>query len=156
MANVELPQRIIEKISFQSKSECWEWNGYVRPDGYGETRWKKNSKWGHELVHRLTYQAYVGPIPFELQIDHICKNTRCCNPNHLQAVTAKQNCATRNDRSDWTHCSHGHEFTPENTMKRGSYRQCRTCHNEANRRNRPPKTERGLTKRALVEGAYNS
>jgi hypothetical protein len=32
-----------------------------------------------------------GTIGDKLQIDHLCRNRRCCNPKHLQMVTASEN-----------------------------------------------------------------
>lgn len=43
------------------------------------------------LGHRYSYQTFVGPIPRGLVIDHLCRNRSCCNPEHLQAVTHKEN-----------------------------------------------------------------
>lgn len=42
-------------------------------------------------LHRVAYELWVGPIPAGLYIDHLCRNTRCVNPNHLEPVTSKEN-----------------------------------------------------------------
>ena len=46
-------------------------------------------------AHRLTYAFAHGEIPVGLQIDHKCRVRDCVNPDHLQAVTTKQNMENR-------------------------------------------------------------
>lgn len=111
-------------------SGCWIWTGARYPNGYGSSR--ENGKSGG-YAHRVAYTAVKGPIPTGLTIDHICRVKACVNPDHLEAVTQRENTlrspiapAAINARK--THCIHGHEFTPENTLRRGRERQCRTCH----------------------------
>ena len=123
-----IPARIRDKIRFGSG--CWKWTGsndkYTQP--YGMT-WD-----GQKVVraHRLMYEIANGPIPDGLVLDHLCKNTLCVRPSHLEAVTLTENVmrgdaygprAVRTNR-----CKRGHEFTPENTRtdKLGR-RTCRTC-----------------------------
>lgn len=43
------------------------------------------------LAHRLAYEKAKGPIPNGLVIDHLCRNRRCCNPDHLEAVPPEEN-----------------------------------------------------------------
>lgn len=43
------------------------------------------------LTHRYMYQKYKGIIPKGMQIDHLCQNKICCNPEHLELVTPKEN-----------------------------------------------------------------
>lgn len=42
-------------------------------------------------AHRIAYEYAKGAIPEGLQIDHLCRNTRCVNPEHLEAVTPRTN-----------------------------------------------------------------
>lgn len=37
------------------------------------------------------YELLVGPIPEGLTIDHLCRNTMCVNPDHLEPVTHREN-----------------------------------------------------------------
>lgn len=62
-------------------------------------------------THRFAYMDRVGVIPDGYTIDHICRNKSCCNPNHLEAVSAAENTRRavvfrrqRNGKphSDWT------------------------------------------------------
>lgn len=39
------------------------------------------------LAHILYYRKYKGDIPEGCEIDHLCRNTSCVNPDHLEAVS---------------------------------------------------------------------
>lgn len=38
-------------------------------------------------AHIVFYERAHGPVPAGLQLDHICRNRRCVNPDHLEPVT---------------------------------------------------------------------
>lgn len=46
---------------------------------------------GETLAHRVAYRLFKGEIPDGLHIDHLCSNTLCVWPDHLEAVTAQEN-----------------------------------------------------------------
>lgn len=54
-------------------------------------------------VHRVMYEHYVGPIPPGHDVHHVCPQTRCVNPNHLQAVPGRAHEGTRHR---WTARGH--------------------------------------------------
>jgi hypothetical protein len=111
---------------------CWEWRGQITTSGYGANGSRIA---GEKVAHRISYVLLVGPIPEGLQLDHLCRNRACVNPEHLEPVTARVNTmrsgAASAINARKTHCDHGHEFTPENThMQRSGgriYRRCRAC-----------------------------
>lgn len=45
----------------------------------------------HVLMHRASYEAFVGPIPEGMTIDHLCEVTDCINPEHLKPATLWDN-----------------------------------------------------------------
>jgi len=65
---------------------CWLWTGTQVRGGYGQF-WLD----GHKLAHCYAYETTVGPIPEGLQLDHLCRVTRCVRPSHLEPVTASEN-----------------------------------------------------------------
>jgi len=112
-----IPARIAAKIDF---GFCWVWTGARMTGDYGKVHWQ-GSLIG---VHRVMWELLVGPIPAGLDIDHMCRNHPCCNPEHLVPATTKVNRGWKGDR---TRCPHGHLFDETNTYWWRGHRLCRTC-----------------------------
>lgn len=123
---------------------CWEYQGHLIKGGYGMI--SLGGRPGRRaLVHRIMYRDWFGSIPGDLTLDHLCFNTRCCNPNHLEPVTRSENTKRqwRAGRADAgktqllrTHCKRGHPFDEQNTRHYDNKRVCRACarHNYAKRK----------------------
>lgn len=69
---------------------CWIWKGFVLANGYGQMP-SRNNEYGERLAHRASYRFHVGPIPDDLEIDHLCRVKCCVNPAHLEPVTHGEN-----------------------------------------------------------------
>lgn len=127
----------LARIGDVREDGCWLWTGRSSRDGYGRLTYK-----GRDVsAHRVAYELAKGPIPAGLVIDHLCRVPACCNADHLEAVTQRENLMRGLTipavNAAKTHCKNGHEFTPENTYRapgRPGTRCCRTCQRETGRR----------------------
>jgi hypothetical protein len=106
---------------------CWRWMGALDTHGYGQLRVD------YVLVgaHRASYEAFVGPIPAGLVIDHLCRVRDCVNPGHMEPVTNLVNIlrgegfSARNARK--THCKRNHPLSADNVYPNHPGRACITC-----------------------------
>jgi hypothetical protein len=71
-------------------SGCWEWQGATKPGGYGVFGQTKGGVRKTHNAHRWIYINQVGEIPDGLTIDHLCKKTKCVNPQHMEVVTLQE------------------------------------------------------------------
>ncbi len=72
--------------------ECWIWQGYRNPKGYGQIRITSEEKTTRAvLTHRLSYELTYGPIPNGKYVCHRCDNPSCCRPDHLFIGTIADN-----------------------------------------------------------------
>lgn len=71
----------------EKTDSCWNWTGSCFATGYASF-WIPRRR---VVAHRYAYELLIGPIPEGLQLDHMCHNRKCVNPDHLRPVTAKQN-----------------------------------------------------------------
>lgn len=112
---------------------CWVWQGYCDGKGYGYV-WATGK---HLRVHRVVYRALIAEFPEGLQSDHLCRNTSCCNPWHIEPVTNQVNSQrrSRHGAPRGTECARGHTFTPATTITRANgSRTCRTCNQMRDRK----------------------
>ena len=146
-----VPQRVIDRIRTRvvvDEHGCWLWPG-ANVNGYGQTGWVEGGRPRRALTHRAMYEAQVGPIPRGLTLDHrchdprtcrpesasSCPHRRCCNPAHLEPVTARVNVlrggsfAASNAAKQV--CPNGHPYDDANTYRApDGGRQCRVCRSE--------------------------
>jgi hypothetical protein len=136
-----LPDNMLSKISVTDcavkglEGMCWTWTGCLNSKGYGCVG-VGNKKTA--LTHRVSYELHIGPIPPGLQIDHLCRNTKCCNPHHLEPVTCRDN-IRRAHAATKVRCKSGHPLAGPNLRikskgKAGTQRQCRVCEIDTARR----------------------
>lgn len=104
---------------------CWEWQGTISVYGYGAI--KQNNV--RKVAHRVAYEYLVGTIPEGLVLDHLCRNRRCVNPDHLEPVSIAENTlrgyGMGAEHSRRTHCPKcgGDDWIPRSD----GGRRCRPC-----------------------------
>ena len=131
----------------KSDNDCWDWTGTHNGVGYGVISFREGTSTKKRYAHRESYEHFVGQIPDGKQLDHLCKNTRCINPKHLEPVTARENLKRAGlwDRSPKAHCRHGHKRTGANVrVYSDGIRHCVECIRVRGRR------------RMLIERGYPS
>lgn len=120
--DARIPSRIWDKI-FVDPDGCWIWRGSLTrpyPNGYPQAfhHWS-NGDTKLRLVHVWLYEIFIGVIPSNLDLDHLCRERCCCNPAHLEPVTRLENVLRGDVPKDI--CIYGHKRI------RGSNRHCPEC-----------------------------
>lgn len=130
-------ERIHSSVIVVPETRCWEWQKARLKSGYGRITIGSRTDGSRRTTyaHRASYEEFVGVIPDDLTIDHLCRNRSCVNPEHLEAVTIHTNIlrgdgvAAMNARK--TECPQGHPYDDRNTMvfqtMSGLGRRCHAC-----------------------------
>jgi hypothetical protein len=133
-------ERFWSKVETVSSNDCWRWTAAADGKGYGVFRVGSLKDGTRRQVHayRWAYEHFVGLVPDGLVLDHLCRNTLCVNPRHLEPVSQRENLLrgmgwpAANSRK--THCPKGHPYDAKNTYWHNGGRECRACHREQERR----------------------
>ncbi len=155
MVNCLMDETLIKRFDAKSPDSdslshdgtpCRIWTGYINRDGYGMFADGKRLM----RAHRFSYEQYIGPIPEDFHVDHLCRRRACVAPLHLEAVP----CATNIQRGESgkargeqmlakTHCPKGHPYEGDNLYLRASSpasrsgRSCRECARQRGRKLNP-------------------
>jgi hypothetical protein len=125
-------ERFWEKVT--KTAGCWLWTGARTTAGYGLFNPTSRKP---VYAHRYAFALIKGPVPGGKQLDHLCRNPGCVNPDHLEPVTNRENSLRGLNPNVIAHlekrCRKGHALTPENTyVNGGNYRpgqaRCKLCH----------------------------
>lgn len=119
-----LAERFWDKVDQRGPDECWEWQAFRLPGGYGKIAADRVR--GEPKVsltaHRVAWEFTNGrPVPDGMRVCHRCDNPPCCNPAHLFLGTAKEN--TRDMLSKARHC-HGERY-PHHKLTEDDVREIR-------------------------------
>jgi hypothetical protein len=127
-------ERFWSKVDVGSGGGCWTWTGARSKTGYGSFN-VGDGVW--RSAHRFSYEIHVGTIPDGLALDHLCRETSCVNPLHLEPVTHHENIRRGVTPVQFhqraTRCHRGHAL-PENGYYRdggnGPLVYCKACRRE--------------------------
>lgn len=141
------PAERFAKRWIEDADGCWIWQGSGNQGGYGQ--FFDGRSW---VAHRWAYEHYVEPLPKGLQLDHLCRNRRCVNPDHLEPVTQHENILRGESPNIVAHntglCRRGHPF--DGFHPRG-FQTCSVC--TAERYSRRNEARRELTKQRRASDA---
>jgi len=124
--------RLLARVRKNGAEGCWIWTGAKFHYGHGFINYRGPDRARKILTHRLMY-AWDKGDPFPDVLDHLCGNTACCNPLHLQATTQRINTLRGEGptaiNAQRTHCKHGHPLYGDNLhIEKGTgKRRCRAC-----------------------------
>src|SRR5262245_16622968 len=122
----------ISEDKFYNDTPCWEWTGCIHPLGYGQFRYdarkKHNGGKPQTSPHRFAYEHFVGEIPADREVDHLCNVKHCANPRHLELVSRRENLSRRNRRYSRICPKHNEEKT--RIGKKRSALRCKSCATE--------------------------
>ena len=110
-------------------SGCWLWSGSTNGVGYGMVTLFKQ----HRTIHSVFYEHFIGSVPEGKELDHKCRNRNCFNPNHLEAVTRRENLHRGSHQNMKSHmsglCKLGHPLVTISATDRSSGKRgiCRIC-----------------------------
>ena len=131
--------RVVARLGEQDPDSCWLWPGSTTHNGYGTVGASPPyvAKPRPLLVHRVVYEGAVGPIPQDMEIDHLCRVRLCCNPKHLEVVPKLTNVrrGKASHRGLKTSCKYGHPY-PENAIIRrdNGWVFCGACYTRGGKR----------------------
>jgi HNH endonuclease len=124
-------QKIFSRITVDESTGCWNSEGATNGRGNVWMAWGGRKR----KVDQVAWEIFRGGIGVGKELDHICENRRCCNPEHMVEVDKQWHLEVSPRNVTWknrnkTHCVNGHEYTEENTIRRaGGGRDCRACNN---------------------------
>lgn len=90
---MEIEERFWSKVDWTlTEDRCWPWLAATNSRGYGRFGM---GKYRNVPAHCVAYELEVGGVPPGHMVDHVkargCTTTLCCNPDHLEAVTVREN-----------------------------------------------------------------
>lgn len=77
------------------RNGCWGYKTSGKSKTYIQIEIGKRK---YDLLHRVSYELHYGPIPEDMQVNHLCHNPSCCRPSHLYLGTQKDNIQDQIDR----------------------------------------------------------
>jgi len=127
-------KRFMKRVRIDVGVGCWEWTGPLNVGGYGVSCVN-----GVRMVAHRAFWVFCGNSINEFEdLDHLCRNRSCINPNHLERVTRSENLRRGFEARG---CKNGHPFGHEafSIVRRsdgGIERRCKICHRARNKKHK--------------------
>lgn len=83
--------RFYDKIKIDYSSGCWQWIGTKSLSSDNLYYGMFGIQGQMYLASRISYYIKYGHCPIDLQVGHICNNSICVNPKHLELCTQSEN-----------------------------------------------------------------
>lgn len=83
-------------VKVDASTGCWIFQGSVDRNGYAKWRGPGWDIGG--WAHRNAWFIHHGPIPWHLEVDHLCYVQTCVNVDHLELVTPEENKRRKQER----------------------------------------------------------
>lgn len=137
-----IPERVcdraISRYALDEATGCHISTYSTASHGYAQVGWKETSSMRGTTAHRAAWTAANGPIPEGMTVDHMCKQRRCVNVEHLRLLSNYENARRTHDR-DWKmgHCINGHPNSLLREFSNGAKPprvKCGQCHKDVQRR----------------------
>ena len=116
--NINLDNRFWSKVD--KTESCWNWTACLNEAGYGMFNVNRQAK----RAHRLSYIFHYSKDITNKELDHICRNRKCVNPEHLRTCNRKQNSENVPSHKDSLSIYRGVSFN-----KRKGKWVAQVCHN---------------------------
>jgi hypothetical protein len=135
-------------------SACWEWAGARMRNGYRVIGGPGGRQGRTLLAHRAVWELLNGPVPVGKELDHLCRNRGCVNPDHLEPVARRENWLRGESPSArvvrTAICKQGHPLGDGNVyLHRNGGRLCLICYRATRARGQRRYRARQRAKAAL-------
>jgi hypothetical protein len=81
-------ERFMKYVYPEPNTGCWVWGGGKQLSGYGVFRLNNTT---NTIAHRAAVLLLKEPLERGKEINHLCNNKWCVNPDHLEQVTHQEN-----------------------------------------------------------------
>lgn len=121
--------RFKSRYEVDTSTGCWNWDNKIVN---GTNLYGRFMYGGHRYsAHVFSYMIHVKEIELnsKFDTDHLCRNTKCVNPEHLEYVSELENIRRGKGifNSDPDRCPNGHLYSEVGMDGRSDSTRCSEC-----------------------------